>query len=35
VSHRSMNVLQGRILDGDVLNDGVRDFTTRDLVWKT
>ncbi|MEM7406973.1 MAG: hypothetical protein AAF458_16865 [Pseudomonadota bacterium] len=35
VSHRSANVLQGRILDGDVLNEGVRDFTSRDLVWKT
>ena len=34
VSHRSANVLQGRILDGDVLSTGVRDFTTRDLVWK-
>ena len=34
VSHRSANVLQGRILDGDVMNTGVRDFTTRDLVWK-
>jgi hypothetical protein len=35
VSHRSVNVLQGRILDGDVLNEGIRDFTTKDLVWKT
>ena len=35
VSHRSANVLQGRILDGDVLAESVRDFTTRDLVWKT
>jgi hypothetical protein len=34
VSHRSVNVLQGKILDGDVLNEGVRDFTTRHLVWK-
>lgn len=34
VSHRSVNVLQGRILDGDVLKEGVRDFTSRDLVWK-
>lgn len=34
LSHRSANVLQGRILDGDITNDGVRDFTTRDLVWK-
>ena len=34
VSHRSANVLQGRILDGDVLNEGVRDFTARELVWK-
>ena len=34
VSHRSANVLQGRILDGDVLKEGVRDFTTRELVWK-
>jgi hypothetical protein len=34
ISPRSANVLQGRILDGDVLSEGVRDFTTRDLVWK-
>lgn len=35
VTHRSVNVLQGRLLGGDALKEGVRDVTSRDLVWKT
>ena len=34
VSDRSINLLQGKILDGDVLQAGVRDWTAQDLVWR-
>ena len=32
VTHRSLNVLQGRILEGDMYA-GVREFTAQSLVW--
>ena len=34
VSDRSINLLQGRILEGNLLQEGVRDFTAQALVWK-
>ena len=34
LSHRSANALQSRILEVYLADEGVRDFTTRELVWK-
>ncbi|MGK0173478.1 MAG: hypothetical protein ACI9W2_005226 [Gammaproteobacteria bacterium] len=34
VSDRSLNLLQGRILEGNLLQDSVRNFTAQALVWK-
>ena len=33
VSDRSLNLLQGRILEGNLLHEEVRTFTAQDLVW--
>jgi hypothetical protein len=34
VSDRSINLLQGRILEGNLLQEGVRDFTAQALIRK-
>ena len=34
ISDRSINLLQGRILEGNLLQEGVREFTAQALVWK-
>ena len=34
VTDRSINLLQGRILEGNLLQEGVREFTAQALVWK-
>jgi hypothetical protein len=35
IADRSLHLLQGRILDGSALHDGVREFTAQSLVWKS